>query len=55
MKTKKIILNRAVASLGILLALLVTACYEGAVGPDGAMLKQYLPPEKLKELARFGL
>jgi rhodanese-related sulfurtransferase len=50
MKTKKTILNIALASLGIVLALLVTGCYEGTVGSDGAMLKQYLPPEKLKEL-----
>jgi rhodanese-related sulfurtransferase len=50
MKTKKTILNIALASLGIFLALLVAGCYEGTVGSDGAMLKQYLPPEKLKEL-----
>jgi len=51
MKTKKIILNVALASLGILLALLfTTGCYEGSVGSDGEVLKQYLPPEKLKTL-----
>jgi rhodanese-related sulfurtransferase len=50
MKTKKTILNIALASLGIFLALLVAGCHEGTVGSNGAMLKQYLPPEKLKEL-----
>jgi rhodanese-related sulfurtransferase len=50
MKTKKTILNITLASLGIFLALLVTSCYEGSVGPDAEVLKQYLPPEKLKAL-----
>jgi rhodanese-related sulfurtransferase len=50
MKTKKTILNIALVSLSLFLALFLTGCYEGTVGSDGAMLKQYLPPEKLKEL-----
>lgn len=51
MKTKKTILRIALASLGMFLALFfLTGFYEGTVGSDGAMLKQYLPPEKLKEL-----
>jgi rhodanese-related sulfurtransferase len=48
MKTKKTILNVALASLGIFITLLVTGCYEGYVGSEGEVLKQYLPPEKLK-------
>ena len=47
---KKYILKIALVSLSLFLALFLTGCYEGSVGPDGAMLKQYLPPEKLKEL-----
>jgi rhodanese-related sulfurtransferase len=50
MKTKKTILNVALASFTIIVALFLTGFYEGSVGPDAAMLKQYLPPEKLKEL-----
>jgi rhodanese-related sulfurtransferase len=50
MKTKKTILGIALVSLSLFLALFLTGFYEGTVGSDGAMLKQYLPPEKLKEL-----
>jgi rhodanese-related sulfurtransferase len=30
--------------------ILLTGCYEGYVGKDGEMLKQYLKPEKLKAI-----
>ena len=38
----------AITSLGLVIAL--AGCYEGYTGRDGAMLKQYLPVEKMKEL-----
>jgi rhodanese-related sulfurtransferase len=48
---RKSILKIALASFIIFVALFfLTGFYEGSVGPDGAMLKQYLPPEKLKAL-----
>ena len=47
---KKYILKLALVSLSLLLAFFLTGFYEGSVGPDGAVLKQYLSPEKLKEL-----
>jgi len=47
---KKYILKIALVSLSLFLALFLTGFYEGSVGSDGAVLKQYLPPEKLKEL-----
>ncbi len=50
MKTKKTIFRIALASLSLFLALFLTGWYQGTVGSDGAVLKQYLPPEKLKEL-----
>ena len=47
---KKYILKVALVSLSLLVAFFLTGFYEGSVGSDGAVLKQYLPPEKLKEL-----
>ncbi len=34
----------------LILASVVSGCFEGNTGADGAMLKQYLEPAKLKEL-----
>jgi rhodanese-related sulfurtransferase len=50
MISKKSILKIALATLGILIALFFSGCYEGYVGSEGEGLKQYLPPEKLKGL-----
>jgi len=47
---KKSILKVVLASLGIFVALFLHGCYEGYVGSEGEVLKQYLPPEKLKAL-----
>ncbi|HQF07200.1 MAG TPA: rhodanese-like domain-containing protein [Spirochaetota bacterium] len=37
-------------SILVMCAALLPGCYEGYTGSDGAMLKQYLEPAKLKEL-----
>jgi rhodanese-related sulfurtransferase len=47
---KKFIVKVVIVSLSLFLAFFLTGFYKGSVAPDGAMLKQYLPPEKLKEL-----
>jgi rhodanese-related sulfurtransferase len=43
-------MKRILLLSAIVLAALVSGCYEGYTGKDGAMLKQYLEPAKLKEL-----
>jgi phage shock protein E len=37
-------------ALFIFIILLLIGCFEGYVGPEGEVLKQYLPPEQLKKL-----
>jgi rhodanese-related sulfurtransferase len=44
------ILNVVVVLLAILAAFFLSACFEGYVGAEGEVLKQYLSPEKLKAL-----
>jgi rhodanese-related sulfurtransferase len=50
MISQKSILKVALATLGIIVALFLSGCYEGYVGSEGEGLKQYLLPEKLKGL-----
>jgi rhodanese-related sulfurtransferase len=47
---KTFILNVAVVTLAILATFFLSACFEGYVGAEGEVLKQYLSPEKLKAL-----
>ncbi len=42
--------NMVLSALIVVSAAFVACCYEGYSGTDGAMLKQYLEPAKLKEL-----
>lgn len=49
--TKNKIYSGLGAALCVFLTiLLLTGCFEGYVGSDGEVLKQYLPPEQLKVL-----
>jgi rhodanese-related sulfurtransferase len=48
--SKNAILKVAWATLGIMVALFLSGCYEGYVGSEGEGLKQYRSPEKLKAL-----
>ena len=48
---KKSYLRAVALSFVILTSLFLAGCFEGEVGSEGEVLKQYLPPEKLKALA----
>ena len=50
MTKNKIYSGAGVALLVALTALLLTGCFEGYVGAEGEVLKEYLPPEQLKVL-----
>ena len=51
--TKKKSRGKAVFLALVAVAVLtLTGCFEGYVGSEGEMLKEYLPPEKLQELVK---
>ena len=47
---KKSYVKGALVSFVVLTIFMLTGCYEGYVGSEGEVLKQYLPPEKLQAL-----
>jgi phage shock protein E len=47
---KKLYGGVALVSFVALAVLALTGCFEGYVGSEGKVLKQYLPPEKLRQL-----
>jgi rhodanese-related sulfurtransferase len=50
MRQKKSFVGVVFVSLFVLAVLVLTGCFEGYVGSEGEVLKQYLPPEKLQAL-----
>jgi rhodanese-related sulfurtransferase len=50
MKRRLPIFRLILVSLSVLTTFLVTGCFEGYVGSEGEVLKQYLSPEQLKIL-----
>jgi rhodanese-related sulfurtransferase len=47
---KKSYVKETLVSLVVLAVFMLTGCFEGYVGSEGEVLKQYLPPEKLQAL-----
>jgi phage shock protein E len=47
---KKSYMKVVLLSFAVLATVCLAGCFEGDVGTDGDVLKQYLPPEKLKAL-----
>jgi phage shock protein E len=50
MRQKKSFVGVVFVSIFVLAVLVLTGCFEGYVGSEGEVLKQYLSPEKLREL-----
>jgi phage shock protein E len=50
MTQKKLYVRVVLVSFVALAVLVLTGCFEGYVGSEGEVLKQYLPPEQLKGL-----
>jgi rhodanese-related sulfurtransferase len=50
MRQKKSYVRVALVSFLALAVAVLTGCFEGYVGSEGEVLKQYLPPEKLQTL-----
>ena len=47
---KKPYMKGVLVSFVVLAVFMLTGCFEGYVGSEGEVLKQYLPPEKLQSL-----